>query len=106
MSNTLRRFEILLPLQFNDGREVPSDWLAEAVLEIVEKFGAASYETQKVEGHWRYQGILYRDNLVKVVIDTSDEEANREWMREYKKRWKEKLEQLELWLVSYAIDVD
>jgi hypothetical protein len=31
--------------------------LAEAVLEIVDHFGAASYETQKVEGHWRYVGI-------------------------------------------------
>ena len=106
MSSRLRRFEILLPLQFNDGREVPPEWLAEAVLEMVENFGAASYETQKVEGHWRHQGVLYRDNLVKIVIDAPDEESNREWMREYISRWKEKLEQLELWLVSYTIDVD
>jgi hypothetical protein len=106
MNNRLRRFEILLPLQFNDGRDIPSDWLAEAVLEIVENFGAASYETQKVEGHWRYQGVLYRDNLVKIVVDVPDTDENREWMRDYKRRWKEKLEQLELWLVSYTIDVD
>lgn len=106
MSNKLRRFEILLPLQFNDGREIPPEWLAEAVLEIVENFGAASYETQKVEGHWRHQGILYRDNLVKIVIDAPDEVENREWMRDYKARWKQKLEQLELWLISYTIDVD
>ena len=106
MNSKLRRFEILLPLQFNDGREVPPEWLAEAVLEIVENFGAASYETQKVEGHWRHQGIIYRDNLVKIVIDVSDEITNREWMREYKARWKAKLEQLELWLVSYTIDID
>ncbi len=106
MSSKLRRFEILLPLQFNDGREVPPEWLAEAILEIVNRFDAASYETQKVEGHWRHQGVLYRDNLVKIVVDASDEEYNREWMREYKARWKEKLEQLELWLVSYTIDID
>ena len=106
MNSKLRRFEILLPLQFNDGRDIPSEWLAEAVLEIVEKFDAASYETQKVEGHWRYQGVLYRDNLVKIVVDVSDTIENREWMRDFKKRWKEKLEQIDLWLVSYAIDVD
>ena len=106
MSNKLRRFEILLPLQFNDGRDVPSDWLAGAVLEIVERFDAASSETQKVEGHWRYQGVLYRDNLVKIVVDTADSDENREWMREFKKRWKEQLEQLDLWLVSYTIDID
>ena len=106
MSNRLRRFESLLPLQFNDGREIPGEWLAEAILEIAEQFGAASYETQKVEGHWRHQGVLYRDNLVKIVIDAPDEEANRNRMREYKARWKEKLEQLDLWLVSYTIDID
>ena len=51
MSSKWRRFEVLLPLQFNDGREVPAEWLAEAVLEVVDHFGAASYVTQKVEGH-------------------------------------------------------
>ena len=50
MSSKWRRFEVLLPLQFNDGRDVPTEWLAEAVLEIVGYFGAASYETQKLEG--------------------------------------------------------
>ena len=35
MSSKWRRFEVLLPLQFNDGREVPAEWLAEAVLEVV-----------------------------------------------------------------------
>ena len=48
MSSNWRRFEVLLPLRFNDGREVPPEWLAEAVLEVVERFGAASYETQGV----------------------------------------------------------
>ena len=46
MSSKWRRFEVLLPLQFNDGRDVPTEWLADAVLEIVNQFGAASYETQ------------------------------------------------------------
>jgi len=97
---------VLLPLQFNDGRDVASDWLAESVLEIVHHFGAASYETQKVEGHWRHGSVIYRDNLVKVVVDVPDSAENRQWMRQYKERWKTRLEQLELWLVSYPIDID
>jgi hypothetical protein len=106
MSSKWRRFEVLLPLQFNDGRDVPPEWLAEAVLEIVDHFGAASYETQKVEGHWRHAGVLYRDNLVKVVVDAGDTAENRQWMRQFKDRWKARLEQLELWMVSYPIDVE
>ncbi len=106
MSSKWRRFEVLLPLQFNDGRDVPAEWLAEAVLEIVSHFGAASYETQKVEGHWRQGGVVYRDNLVRVVVDTPDLAESRRWMKEFKNRWKTRLEQLELWMVSYLLDVE
>ena len=106
MSSKWRRFEVLLPLQFNDGSDIPSELLAEAVLEIVDHFGAASYETQKVEGHWRHGGVIVRDNLVKIVIDTPDSLNNRRWMKQYKDRWRSKLEQTELWRVSYAVDVE
>jgi hypothetical protein len=106
MSSSWRRFEVLLPLQFNDGRDVPPEWLAEAVLEIVDHFNAASYETQKVEGHWRHGGVIYRDNLVRVVVDVPDKIKHRRWMHAFKDRWKARLEQLELWMVSYRIDVE
>jgi hypothetical protein len=106
MSNKWRRFEVLLPLQFNDGREVPSEALVDAVLEIVEQFGAASYETQKVEGHWRHGSVLYRDELVRLVVVVPDSVKNRRWMKAFKARWKARLEQLELWMVSYRIEIE
>ena len=97
---------MLLPLQFNDGRDVPAEWLADALFEIVGRFGAASYETQRVEGHWRHANVVYRDNLVRIVVDVPDTPANRRWMKAFKQRWKSKLEQLELWLVSYLITIE
>ena len=106
MSSRWRRYEVLLPVQFNDDRAVPSEWLAEAVLEVVDHFGAASYETQKVEGHWRHGGVLYRDDLVRIVIDVPDLAKNRQWMKQFKKRWKDRLEQLELWVISYRIELE
>jgi hypothetical protein len=48
MSSKWRRFEVLLPLQFNDGSDIPAELLADAVLEIVSHFGA---RTTRVEGH-------------------------------------------------------
>jgi hypothetical protein len=97
---------VLLPLQFNDGTEIPAEWLAEAVIEVVSQFGAASYETQKVEGHWRHGGVAYRDNLVKVVVDVPDSATHRAWMKEFKSRWKTRLDQVELWMVSYRIEIE
>jgi len=106
MSSTLRRFEILFPLQLNDGRDIPSELLADAVLEVVDKFGAVSYYDNLIEGRWTNEGGVYRDNNSKLVVDVEDTDENRQWMRDFKGRWKAKLDQLELWLVSYEIDVE
>ena len=51
-------------------------------------------------------GVMYRDNLVKIVVDVPDSAANRKWMKSFKASWKTRLEQLELWMVSYRIEVD
>lgn len=106
MSSKWRRYEVLLPLRFNDGRDVPDEWLAEAVFEMVDQFGAISYETQKVEGHWRFGGALYRDDLVRLVVDVPDVETIRLAMHDFKVRWKSRLEQLDLWMISYEIEIE
>ncbi|HVX85049.1 MAG TPA: hypothetical protein VH253_09555 [Phycisphaerae bacterium] len=80
--------------------------MADALLEIVEHFGAASYETQKVEGHWRHGGTIYRDTLVRLVVDAPDTAPHTRWMKQFKSRWKQRLDQLELWMISYRISVD
>jgi hypothetical protein len=106
MSNKLRRFEVLLPQQYNDGREVPRRLRGRALKEIVEKFGAASFEPTSIEGYWRHEGILYTDSLSKIVIDIEDTDESHRWMLDYKARWMTELDQLEIWLISYEITVE
>ena len=54
MSASFRRFEILLPLRFNNGEPVPDGLIADALLELEERFGAVSCETQTIQGLWRH----------------------------------------------------
>lgn len=49
---------------------------------------------------------MFRDDLVRLVVDVPDTEENRIWVREFKARWKAKLGQLELWVVSYLIEIE
>ena len=56
MSISGRRFEILLPLRFNDGSPVPDALIAETLVELRRRFGAVSSETQKIEG-WGLGGL-------------------------------------------------
>ena len=106
MSSKSRRFEVLLPVRFNDGREIPEELLGEAVNEIVSQYGAVSFYKQAIEGHWQHDNRLYRDDLACIVVDVADTVKNRKWMRAFKTRWKDRLEQLELWMVSYPIDIE
>jgi hypothetical protein len=106
MRKKWRRSEVLLPLQYNDKRPVPLAVLGEAVREIVAQFGAASYETQRVEGFWRAGGRFYRDDLTRLVVDLPDTTSNRQWMKQFKERWRVRLKQIELWMVSYRIEVE
>ncbi len=106
MSRPWRRYEVLLPRTFNDGRPIPDAWLTEAVQDIVHQYGDVSHETQMVEGHWRQSGTIYRDRLTKLVVDLPDHTENREWMRDFKARWEARFQQIALWMVSFPIEVD
>jgi hypothetical protein len=106
MKNKSRRYEVLLPVRFNDGRDVPDKVLGEAVNEVVAQFGAVSFHKQAVEGHWRHEETLFRDDLALLVVDLPDTAKNRKWMKAYKGRWKERLSQLEIWMVSYPIEIE
>ena len=106
MTKRRRRFEVLLPHQYNDGRPVPEKLLGKAYREILDHFGAVTYEPQKIKGMWRHQGRVYHEKFSKVVVDVADTVRNRRWIREYKSRWKERLKQIELWVVSYRIEIE
>ena len=51
-----RRYEILLPLRFNDGKRVSKALLAQTIQELEDRFGAVSSETQIIHGRWRSEG--------------------------------------------------
>ena len=106
MTKRQRRFEVLLPHQYNDGRRVPEKLLGKAYREILDHFNAVSYEPQKIRGLWRYQGRVYREKFSRVVVDVVDTVKNRQWIKVFKNRWKEELQQIELWVVSYRIEIE
>lgn len=72
--NAYCRFEILLPLVFNDGRPVPREFLAGTAAEIQRRFGGVSWESQVIEGIWHAGEIEYRDRLNRIFVDAEDTE--------------------------------
>jgi hypothetical protein len=105
MSDSYRRFEILLPRRFNDGRPVPDGLIAGVLLELRERFGAVSCETQTIRGLWRHEDELFRDDLVRVFVDAPDVPESRRFFLEFKERAKALFRQIDIWMTTYPIEV-
>src|SRR6266542_2884393 len=99
MTNKWRRFEVFLPLQRNDGSDIEEEDLGRAVLEVRDQVHGVRFENPNSVGRWVYEGMEYRDNLARLIVEVRDTLANRTWMRAFKARWKKRLDQLELWMV-------
>ncbi len=105
MSDSFRRFEILLPRRFNDGLPVPDELIAETLVELEQRFGAVSCETQVIQGLWRQADQLYRDDLIRVFVDAPDLPESRQFFVEFKESVKARFQQLEIWMTTYPIEV-
>jgi hypothetical protein len=101
----LRRYEILVPLLYNDGSPIPEPLLAETFAELRAKFGAASWETQTVQGLWEDEGTIYRDNLTRFFVDVADLPEHRAFFKDFKEKLKQRFNQLDVWITSHPVDV-
>lgn len=103
--SSLRRYEILVPLLFNDGSPVPEALLAQTFSELRARFGAASWETQIVHGSWEHEGATFRDNLTRFFVDVPDLLEHRKFFEEFKQTLNERFKQVEVWITSHPVDV-
>lgn len=103
--SALRRYEILLPLRFNDGQPVPDSLLGETILELRRQFDAVSSETQVIQGLWEREGVIFRDELVRIFVDVADTAENRQFFVQFKERLKARFQQHDIWLTTHPIEV-
>ena len=104
----MMRYEVLLPLEFNNGRTIHHELFLSTLKEIRGKFGAVSFEEGKIAGQWvDDNGKLFTDLMHRAFVDVSDEEQACqaiEWFRAHKEIWKKRFQQEEIWLVCYSVE--
>ena len=99
------RFEILLPLFYNDGWPVEDEKYLATDDERVAAFGATSTDTVIVRGHWLYQSTIYEDRLIRVRLDLGDVPENWQKMRDIKEVLKKRFDQIDIWISAHQIEI-
>ena len=100
-----RRYEMLLPLRFNDGRPVGADRFYQTRIDLIAQFGCMSLEPGFVQGTWTHGGEQYEDELMRFTIDVDDTPENYQFFVAFKVVLLERFEQLDIYLVSFTVDV-
>ena len=105
MPRPFRRFEILLPQHFNDGRPIPQSAFTETLRELKERFGGVSAETQDIQGYSVHRGRPFTDDLVRVFVDVPDTPENCKYFTDLKEQLKARFEQVEIWIATHPVEV-
>ena len=81
------------------------DLIAQSIFELFDQIGAVSAETQSIRGQWGYAAEVYRDELVRLFVDADDTESSIEFFVEYKEQLKLRFDQLDIWIVTFPIEI-
>ncbi len=104
MAESLRRYEILLPLFFNDGEKVPSKFVEQTRSEIERQVGSISVETQRIRG-FDADTSGSEDKLVRMFADVPDSAEHRAFFLREKETLKERFRQEEIWITTFPVEV-
>jgi len=99
----LERYEILLPLKYNDGSAIEPEKFQQTRKELVEKFGAVTVEPQRVHGIWTHGSEEYADELIRFIVDIETTPETETFFNKLKERLKERFKQIEIWITAHPI---
>jgi hypothetical protein len=73
--------------------------------DLIAQFGGLTILPDSVRGVWVHQGARYEDESLRVIVDVDDTPENRQFFLGLKPVLLQRFEQIEIYMVSYAIDV-
>jgi hypothetical protein len=100
-----RRYEMLLPLRYNDGQPIEDEKLYQTREELIARFDAISFMPGTVQGIWVHEGTRYEDELLRIVIDVEDIPENNTFLVTFKATLCERFQQIEIYIASYPVEI-
>jgi len=100
----MNKYEIYLPLKYNNGAAVEREKLKQIRQQLMATFGAITVSSLSApfEGTWRFGGVEFVDDIIGIEVITKEE---LEFFKNFKRRLKRKLRQIEILITMPYIHV-
>ena len=94
----MKKYEIYLPLKYNDGREIEAEKIKQVREELIAVFGALTVSSQSApyQGTWKYSGVDFIDDIIKIEIIAGGDKQTERFFRQFKARLKRLLKQIDI----------
>ena len=103
----MRKYDIYLPLKYNDGTNIEAETIKIIKEELVDAFGAITISSlsSPYQGTWKYGGVEFIDDIIKIEVVATNDRATRKFFKEFKERLKESLQQIDILITTHGIQV-
>lgn len=107
----VQRFDIYLPLRYNDGMMIPEEHYRQVEFELVERFSGVTMIEQRnpLKGVWKFQNRHYVDEIIIVTtLDfhySSEGHQSEPFFIDYKEKLKQRFEQLDILIIAQTVTV-
>jgi hypothetical protein len=95
----MRKYEIHLPLSYSDGQPLEHEKIRRVHEELVAVFGSFTLPDRRA---WKYDGATYNE-IVKIEIITNVNKVPRKRLKDFKKRVKESLQEIDILITTQCI---
>ena len=101
----MKKYEIYLPLKYNDGREIEAEKIKQIREELIAVFGAITVSSQSApyQGTWKYGGVDFIDDIIKIEIIAVDDRKSERFFKRFKQRLKRLLKQIDILITARDI---
>src|SRR5262249_55276313 len=99
-----KRFEILLALNYNDGRLIEPEKFDQTAEDLRTPCGGAPQDTVRIPATGKSGATRYRDDLLRMRFDPNDPAANA-FLKDQKEVWKKRFEQIDIGITAHEIEI-
>ena len=95
----MTKYEIHLPLSYDDGEPIQQEKIRLVHEELVAVFGSFAVPDRRA---WKYDGVKYVE-IVKIEIITTGDKVPKKRLKDFKKRFNEPLQQIDILITTHGI---
>jgi hypothetical protein len=107
MVRSARRYDVYLPLTFNDGRPVPDDFFVEVQGRLLTRFGGitAHQRSFPLRGAWQDTAQIYLDDVIIMTVLDFRPRGSTRFIAQLKHDLLRDLDQLEILITEASLRV-